>query len=294
MPKGIIPAMATPCDRYGNVKEAPLRQLVNHLIDGGVHALFPVGSQGEFWALTFEQKKKVLEIVMDETNGRVPVWAGTGALTTHEAIATTKMAAEMGVAGVSILTPYFTTLSQRELIAHYTEIAKAVPDVPILLYSNPDRTGQPMTVDTVVELAKVDNIIGIKDSSGDMTLTAEYVRRTRGMEFSVLMGRDTLIYGGLCYGCAGSIAATANIKPALLVEIYEAFQAGDHKRALEAQYALAPLRIAFGMGTFPVVIKEALKMIGIDAGEAIAPVGTLSDENRAKLRQVLVEMGCIK
>ncbi|HEY8347280.1 MAG TPA: 4-hydroxy-tetrahydrodipicolinate synthase [Symbiobacteriaceae bacterium] len=294
VPYGIIPAMATPCDRWGNIKEQPLRQLVNHLIDGGVHGLFVLGSQGEFFALTPEQKKRALEIVMDETNGRVPVYAGTGALTTREVIELNKMAQDMGVAGVSILTPFFTNLSQAELINHFTEIAKATPDLPILLYTNPGRTKVSMTVETVVELAKVDNIVGIKDSSGDLTLAGEYIRCTQGMGFSVLMGRDTLIYAGLCYGATGSITATANVCPALVVEIYEAWKAGDHARALAAQYRLAPLRIAFEWGTFPVVIKEALKMIGIDAGEAVAPVGPMSEEARARLRQVLVDMGALK
>ncbi|MGB9859580.1 MAG: dihydrodipicolinate synthase family protein, partial [Moorellaceae bacterium] len=246
-----------------------------------------------FFALTMEQKKKVIEIVIDETRGRVPVYAGTAAMTTKEAIETTKMARDLGVDAVSILTPYFTNLSQKEVLEHYLAIARAVPDLPILLYSNPARTKVSIAVETVKELAAVDNIVGIKDSSGDMTLTAEYIRVTRGMDFYVLAGRDTLIYATLCYGGTGSITATANVEPRLAVEIYEAFMAGDHKRALEAQYRLAPLRLAFELGTFPVVIKEALNMIGIEAGQAIRPVGPLTEENRAKLRQVLAEMGIL-
>lgn len=292
-PKGIIPAMVTPLEESGRVKEASLRKLVNHLIDGGVHGLFPVGSQGEAFSLTFAQKKEVIRIVVDETARRVPVYAGTGTVTTREAVETTKMAQDMGVDAVSVITPYFLIPSQKELIGHYEAIARACPDLPILLYSNPDRTQVPMPVSTVVELAKVDNIVGIKDSSGDMTLTAEYIRLTRGMNFHVLMGRDTLIYAALCYGAAGSICATGNVDPRVPVEIYEAFLAGDHKRALEAQYRLAPLRIAFSLGTFPVVIKEALTMIGIDAGPAVAPAGPLSPENREKLKTIFAEMGML-
>jgi 4-hydroxy-tetrahydrodipicolinate synthase len=294
VPKGIIPAMVTPVTAEGRIHEDALRKLTNHLIDGGVHGLFPVGSQGEFFALTFEQKKEVIRITVDETRGRVPVYAGTGAVTTREALETTKMAQDMGVNAVSILTPYFVTLNQKELIEHYVTIAKAVPELPILLYSNPDRTQVPFPTTTVKELAAVDNIVGIKDSSGDMSLTGEYIRITRGMEFHVLAGRDTLIYATLCYGGTGSICATANVDPRVPVEIYEAFIAGDHKRALDAQFRLAPLRIAFGLGTFPAVIKEALNMIGIEAGPAIRPVGPLAPENREKLRKVLVDMGMLK
>jgi 4-hydroxy-tetrahydrodipicolinate synthase len=127
-----------------------------------------------------------------------------------------------------------------------------------------------------------------------MSMTGEYIRITRGMNFHVLAGRDTLIYATLCYGGTGSICATANVDPRVPVEIYEAFIVGDHKRALDAQFRLAPLRIAFGLGTFPAVIKEALNMIGIDAGPAIRPVGPMTPENREKLRKILADMGLLK
>ena len=294
VPRGIIPAMVTPIDETGRINEASARKLVNHLIDGGVHGLFPVGSQGEAFSLTFEQKKEIIRIVIAETRGRVPVYAGTGAVTTRETIETTKMAQDLGVSAVSVITPYFLVPSQKELIVHYRTIAKACPNLPILLYSNPDRTQVPFPTSTVLELAVVDNIIGIKDSSGDMSLTGEYIRLTRGMNFHVLMGRDTLIYAALCYGAAGSICATGNVDPRVPVEIYEAFVAGDHKRALDAQFRLAPLRVAFGLGTFPVVVKEALTMIGIDAGPAILPIGPMTPENREKLRKVISDMGMLK
>ena len=294
VPKGIIPAMVTPIDEKGRINESALRKLTNHLIDGGSHGLFPVGSQGEFFSLTFEQKKEIIRIVVGETRGRVPVYGGTGAVTTREAIETTKMAQDLGVSAVSVITPYFLVPSQKELIARYTAVAKACPNLPILLYSNPDRTQVPFPVSTVLELAAVDNIIGIKDSSGDMSMTGEYIRLTRGMNFHVLMGRDTLIYAALCYGASGSICATANVDPRVPVEIYEAFVAGDHKRALDAQFRLAPLRVAFGFGTFPVVVKEALSMIGIEAGPAIPPIGPMTEENREKLRKVIADMGMLK
>ncbi|RJR38328.1 MAG: 4-hydroxy-tetrahydrodipicolinate synthase [Desulfobacteraceae bacterium] len=293
-PKGIIPAMVTPIDPEGRIHEKSLRRLVNHLVEGGVHGLFPVGSQGEFFSLTKEEKRRVIQIVVDEAGGRVPVYAGTGAVTTREAVETTLMARDLGVNAVSIITPYFLVPSQQELIHHYTTIADAAPDLPILLYSNPDRTGVAMPPAAVKELAAVENIVGIKDSSGDMTLCGEYIRLTRGMNFHVLMGRDTLIYACLCYGGAGSITATANVDPRVVVEIYEAYMSGDHKRALEAQYRLAPLRIAFGLGTFPVVIKEALNMIGIEAGPAIPPAGPMNRENRERLQKILEEMGLLK
>ncbi|MGQ9509214.1 MAG: 4-hydroxy-tetrahydrodipicolinate synthase [Thermodesulfobacteriota bacterium] len=290
-PKGIIPAMVTPITKEGKLNESALRGLTNYLIEGGVHGLFPIGSQGEFYALTFEEKKRVIDIVLEETNGRVPVYAGTGAVTTREAIALTQMAEAAGVNAVSVITPYFIRPNEEELMEYYTSIAKSTR-LPVLLYNNPARTGINLSAEFVVRASKVENIVGIKDSSGDLTLTAEHIRRT-GERFSVLAGRDTLIYGTLCYGGKGAIAATANVAPRLIVEIYEAFMKGDHSRALSAQYRLAPLRLAFDLGTFPVVIKEALNLIGIDAGIGIPPVGRISSEAREELKEILKNMGLL-
>lgn len=291
-PKGIIPAMVTPLTSDGKINVSSLRKLTDYLIEGGVHGVFAVGTQGEFYALTFEEKKKVIEVVVEQSRGRVPVYAGTGAVTTREAVALTQMAEAAGAAAVSVITPYFIKPSDAELLEFYTTVAKST-HLPVLLYNNPARTGVNILADFVVKASKVDNIIGIKDSSGDLTLTAEYIRRT-GETFTVLAGRDTLIYGTLCYGGKGAIAATANVAPKIVVEIYEAFIAGDMKRALSAQFRLAPLRLAFDLGTFPVVIKEALTLIGIDAGPGVAPVGGMKPEARAELKGILQQMKLLK
>jgi 4-hydroxy-tetrahydrodipicolinate synthase len=283
--KGIIPAMVTPFDADENINETALRQLVNHLIEGGVHGLFPTGSQGEFYALSSKEKQRVWEIVVDEAQGRVPVYAGTGAVTTRDVIALNKRAEQAGVQAVSVLTPYFITPTEEELYRHYTVIAEST-QLPIVLYNNPGRTAVNLSADLVSRLAKHPNIVGIKDSSGDLSLTLAYLQQT-GESFSVLLGRDTLIYGGLLHGAKGSITATANVAPSLVVEIYEAFLAGDLPRSLAAQQKLAPLRYSFNLGTFPVVIKIALNLIGIDAGPARGPVGGISDKNLVRLKNVI-------
>jgi 4-hydroxy-tetrahydrodipicolinate synthase len=291
-PFGIIPAMITPLMGQEEIDTVALRRLVNFLIEGGVHGLFAVGSQGEAFALSPAEKKCVVEIVVDETRGRVPVYAGTGAVTTRETIALTQMAEKAGADAVSLITPYFISPSADELYEHYVAIARSTR-LPIILYPNPARTGVHLSADLVARLANVSNIIGIKDSSGDLTLTLEYIRRT-GPGFHVLMGRDTLIYAALACGGAGAIAATANVAPRLVAEIYEAFKAGDLDRARRAQARLAPLRIAFEMGTFPVVIKEALALMGICSGQAKAPIKPLSESRRQDLAQVLQEMGVLQ
>jgi len=291
-PKGIIPAMVTPFDKQGKVNETVLRELVDYLVEAGVHGIFAIGSQGEFYALEKEEKKKVIETVVDQVNGKVSVYAGTGAITTKEAIALTKMAEEIGVDAVSIITPFYISPTQDELYEHYVNIARST-NLPVLLYNNPGRTGGiNLSVELVARLSKVDNIVGIKDSSGDMTLISGYIRNT-DENFSVLAGKDTLIYATLLYGGKGAIAATANVAPKLVVEIYEAYMAGDIEKAKKAQMRLAPLRDAFSLGTFPVVIKDALELMGIHVGPTRAPVKSLKDKDKEKLKNILQQIGVL-
>lgn len=291
--KGIIPAVITPLTAEGEFNENAMRKLINYLIDGGVHGLFVVGTTGEFYGLSPEEKREIFAVAVDETRGRVPVYAGSSGITTRESMMLTQIAEECGVDAVSVLTPMFITPNQNQLFEHYKTIA-ANTSLPVIIYNNPPKTGINLAASTVAKLAEIPNIVGIKDSSGDLTLTAEYIRLTRKRDdFAVLMGRDTLIYGALCYGAAGSIASCANVAPRLCVDIYEKYMAGDLQGALEAQFTLAPLRIAFGLGTFPAVIKEALALLGIEAGPCMAPVGPMTDEERQRLREVLVGMGLL-
>jgi 4-hydroxy-tetrahydrodipicolinate synthase len=290
-PSGIIPAMVTPLTADEEINEKSLRRLTNHLIDGKVHGVFAVGSQGEFWALSPDEKRRVWETVVDETRGRVPVYAGTAGVTTRETIELTRSAEKAGIDAVSILTPYFIGPNDDQLFDHYKAVAEST-SLPILVYTNPARTNVKISPGLLARLAQVKGIVGIKDSSGDLELTAEYIRVVPP-SFSVLMGRDTLIYAGLSYGTKGSIAATANVKPELVASIYDKYMAGDLAGALQAQRELAPLRLAFAWGTFPVVIKEALNLMGMDAGPCRAPVGPLTAEQRERLKKVLQEMKVI-
>lgn len=291
-PEGIIPAMVTPFATEEKVNRTELRRLTSFLLNEGVHGLFPMGSQGEFYALQRSEKKQVLETVVDEVNGKVPVYAGTGAITTKGAISLTRMAEDIGVNAVSIITPFFISPSQDELYEHYLSIARST-NLPVILYNNPGRCGGVnLSPDLVERLSRVDNIVGIKDSSGDLTLISEYIRRCGG-NFSVLAGRDTLIFGTLVYGGKGSITATANVAPGLVVRIYQAYMQGDIEEARKAQAHLAPLRVAFGLGSFPVVVKEALQLIGIDAGPTRAPIKPLDESKREKLRIILQQMGLL-
>ncbi len=291
-PFGVLPAMVTPLNDDESVNEAGLRKLTRFLVDGGVHGLFPVGTTGEFYGLSHDEKRRVLEITVDEAGGKVPVYFGAGAITTKEVVALNKIALQGGATAVSVLTPMFISPSQNELYDHYRAIAGET-SLPILLYNNLPKTGVTITPETAERLADIENIVGIKDSSGDFTLTAEYIRRTRGKEFHVLAGRDTLIHACLCHGGAGSIAACANVAPRLVADIYDKYVAGDVAGSLEAQFQLAPLRLAFTLGSFPTVIKESLELMGIDVGPSLSPIGKMPAEAKAKLKSVLEGLGVL-
>ena len=288
-PGGIIPAVVSPIDDSGLIKEASFLNLIDYLLENGVHGLFINGSQGEFYALNMQEKQKILEIAVDHNQGRVPVYAGVGAVTTREAVALAKASEKVGADALSAITPYFIKPNENELYNYYKAIADAV-SLPVLLYGNPDRTNVILSTNLVSNLAGIENIVGIKDSSGDFTLTSEYIRLLSSKGFQVLAGRDTLILATLVYGGAGAIAASANVVPKLVVEIYEAFRRGDLETALAAQHKIAPLRMAFTLGSFPVVIKEALKMIGLDLGLTFHPIEGLEASRREELRKILLEL----
>ena len=244
VPRGIIPPIITPLTDEGEVNYPVLRQMVNHLIDNGVHGLFPLGTTGEFYAFDDDTYRKILETVKDETRGRVPVYGGANHITTRGVIRLVKICEEVGVDAVSVLTPMFVSQTQEELYDYFAEIA-ASTKLPIILYNNAPKTNVTIAPGTVARLAEIDNIIAVKDSTGDMTNTAEYIRLTRDNDnFHVLMGRDTLIHAALCYGASGAIASCANVAPRITADIYDKYMAGDLKGSLDAQFTLAPLRIA--------------------------------------------------
>ena len=290
--KGVIPPIVTPLTKDYKLNEKALRKMINHLINNGIHGLFPAGTTGEFYGLTNDEYRELLEITLDEANGRVPVYGGVNHITTRGAIKLAEVAQDVGVDALSILTPMFISPTQEDVYRHYKNIAEST-DLPIILYNNKPKTGVDITPNTVKRLADIKNIVAVKDSTGDMTNTEEYLRLTRDKDFSVLIGRDTMIYAGLCHGATGAIASCSNVAPRIAADIYDKFVLGYIEASLEAQYKLAPLRIAFNLGTFPAVIKEGLKLQGIDVGPCYEPVGSLSVEEREELRKILISLELI-
>ncbi|MFQ7520982.1 dihydrodipicolinate synthase family protein [Intestinibacter sp.] len=292
--KGIIVPIVTPVDEENHINEEAMARVVNYIIDGGVHGILAFGSNGEFFAIDADEQRKALACMVKTADKRVPVYMGIAGITTKECVETAKMAKEENADGISILPPMFISPSEDELYAHIVTIAETVPDLPVLLYNNPGKVGYGLSVNLVNRLADVPNIVGIKDTSGNMTLTAEFIRTTRDKGFKVMAGKDTMILGSLAYGAVGAIASTANIVPELVVEIYDKYMAGDIEGACEAQFKLTPFRNTFDKVSFPAGTKDACNLIGLDVGNSIKPNTTASPEVLDEMREILTELGYIK
>jgi len=289
--QGIIPPVITPFTQDGSINRLALRKVFDYLIDNGVSGVFVAGSQGEFFSMTTEEREELFIIAVEETAGRVPVFAGTGAVTTSEAVRLSKAAQKAGCDAVSVIPPYFISPNGDELYDHYASIAKSV-DIPVLLYNNPGRVGYTLPISTVKELAKIENIVGMKDSAGNLTYVNELIRQLDS-DFAVFSGMDTVIFNILTSGGAGAVPASGNVAPKLVVNLYNAIKAGDLEKAREYQFKLTSLRNAFSLGSFPVVIKEALDMMGFGVGPARLPIKPISEENREKLKEVLIDLDLI-
>ena len=292
-PYGIIPPIITPFTEEGKFNEPVYRDMVDHLIREGVHGVFPLGTTGEFYAFSEDEVREIFAVTLDAVKGRVPVYAGATHITTRGTVRLVQVAEEAGVDAVSVLTPMFVSQTQDEVYQFYKTVAEST-SLPVIIYNNRPKTNVHVAPATIAKLAEIPNIVGVKDSTGDFTNTAEYIRLTRGNDhFSVLLGRDTLIYAGLCCGAAGAIASCANVAPRIAADIYDKFKVGDLAGALDAQFTLAPLRLACNMGTFPEVIKEGLMMQGYPVGKCLDPIQELTADEKAKLHKVLEDMGLV-
>lgn len=287
-PKGIIAAMVTSLHDDETLNEAEIRNQVNRQIAAGVDAVFCLGTNGEFYILSDEEKARVIRIVVDEANGRVPVYAGTGCTGTQATIRLSLQAKELGADVLSVISPYFAAISQEEIYSHYKMLAEAV-DLPIVMYNMPARTGNNIAPETVKKLAEIENIVGIKDSSGNWNNLLAYIQQTRGMEFSVLSGNDSLILSTLKEGGAGGITAVANIYPETMVAIYRRYIAGDLDGAEKAQESIAAIRSCFQYGNPNTVTKKATNLRGFPVGPCRAPFNNLSREAQETIQKVLEE-----
>ena len=287
--KGIIPPILTPMNDDESINYGELRNQVNRMIDAKVSGVFALGTNGEAYALSHKEKVEILKNVVDEAKKRVPVYAGTGCPTTKETITLSKEAEEIGADVLSVIVPYFAAASQDELYDHFKAVAESVK-IPVVLYNIPARTGNALAPATVARLAKdVPNILGAKDSSGNFDNMKQYIELTTGIgkDFSVLSGNDSLILPALVFGGKGGIAGCANVFPRTMVEIYEAFEAGDLERAKKVQDSIRIFRNCFKYGNPNTLVKLAAGLLGNPVGPCRRPFSKITPEGMDALKKTL-------
>ncbi|RGC27018.1 dihydrodipicolinate synthase family protein [Enterocloster aldenensis] len=289
--KGVIVPILTPINENEFIDEAKLRDQVNYVIDGGVLGILAFGSNGEFYVIEEDEMERGLKIMIDQAGGRVPVYFGIGAISTKKCCRLAKMAAACGAAGISVLQPMFLKPTEAELFLHFKTIAEAVPETPVLLYNNPGRVNYTMSAGLVERLAhEIPNIVGMKDTSGDITQTSEFIRRTRDVGFKVFGGKDTLLYASMCHGAVGGVCTAANFMPELIVDVYNKYVAGDLAGSLEAQFKLNPVRLSMDGASFPVAAKDMANLRGRNIGlpytpNLATPEGPVLDRIKAEMEK---------
>ncbi|MGM0441437.1 MAG: 4-hydroxy-tetrahydrodipicolinate synthase [Elusimicrobiota bacterium] len=286
--KGSCVAMVTPMDN-GSVDYTRMKELIEWHIDEGTDCIVPCGCTGEAATLTHSEHKKVIKTVVKQVSGRIQVMAGTGSNSTQETIELTRYAKKVGADGVLLITPYYNKPTQEGLYQHYKKVAESV-DIPICLYNVPSRTGRNMEADTVKRLSSIENIIAIKEASGDIQ-QCENIKRMCGDDIILLSGDDSLTYPMMSVGGEGVVSVLANIAPGAVHDMTDHFLKGDWESALKINYKWMPMMEALFLETNPAPVKEALGMMGKIKPELRMPLVNLKKSNREKLREVMKQVG---
>ena len=289
--KGSMPALVTPFTPDGELDLDTLKKLVNWHIDQGSHGLVPVGTTGESPTLTHDEHRLVIETVVREAAGRVPVIAGAGSNSTREGIGLVRHAAEVGADAALVVTPYYNKPTQAVMVAHFTALAEAV-DLPIIIYNIPGRSVVDMLPATMGELAKLPNIIGVKDATGKLERVSEQ-RITCGKDFVQLSGEDATALGFNAQGGVGCISVTANVAPKLCADFQNATLQGDFATALEYQDRLMPLHIAIFIEPGLVGAKYAMSRLGLCNDRVRLPLLPLTEPTRKQIDAALEHAGLI-
>ena len=293
-PPGVFPALVTPFDRDEGVDESAFRGLIRHVIDH-VDGLVPCGTTGEFPYLSVEEQKRLVEIAVEESQGK-PVIAGTGAPSTRQAIELARNAKEAGASACLVVTPYFLHPSDKGIYQHFYELAQAV-DIPIILYNIPQVVDAYLPRTVVEDLADIDNIVALKDSSGNLTYTMEVLEMVQG-RIDVFIGHDEVVLPALAGGCSGMILASANVFPEVWQRVLQAVREGDLATAREWQMRVQKLARIFCRHGGGVAVKAALNMMGVKVGRPRRPLkptgGALLHETRAEIRMELEKLGKIE
>ncbi|MFH1145315.1 MAG: 4-hydroxy-tetrahydrodipicolinate synthase [Candidatus Eisenbacteria bacterium] len=288
--EGVYTALVTPFGADGSLNEARLRELVRFQVAGGAEGLVPCGTTGESAALQgWEERARIIRIVVEEARGRLKVVPGVGTNSTAETIANVRRLADLGVDGALIITPYYNKPTQAGLIAHFRAVASASP-VPIVMYNVPGRTGVNLLPETAATLAAEERIVALKEASGSLE-QASWITRLCGERMTLLSGEDAITYPLLCVGAAGVISVTSNIVPRDVRAMCDAQRGGDHAAAREWHLRLLPLSRALFLETSPMPVKHALELLGMGVGRPRLPLVGMQAAQAAALRQALIEYG---
>lgn len=291
--KGVIPALVTPFDRTDEVDQEALRRLVRFVLEHGVHGVMTTGGNGEFPHLTGQERRRVLKVVVDEVNGRVPVVACTATCSTKETVDLGLHAKDVGADAVILVPPYYFGLPEESLYRHYVDVASG-GGLPVVVYNNPTYTGHNISPKLMVRLAEVPGIIGVKQSNSDISETLEIIRLL-GDKAAVLTGIDSQFFAVLAIGGRGVFSTAACVIPGPMVEVYNAFMSGDLAKARALHVRLQVLNRFFEYEPgYVAPCKEALSMLGIPCGEVRAPLPRLTERERGDLRGALVQLGLAK
>ncbi len=288
--RGSLPALVTPF-KDGRVDEAGLRALVDWHIAEGSHGLVPVGTTGESPTLSHDEHERVVEVVVDQAAGRVPVVAGAGSNNTAEGIRLMRHAARVGADAALVVTPYYNKPTQAGLYAHFKALHDCC-ELPIIIYNIPGRSVVDMSPETMGELARLPRVIGVKDATGDVVRVSKQ-RETCGADFVQLSGEDASALGFNAHGGHGCISVTANIAPRLCAEFQEASLGGDHARALELQDRLMPLHTAIFLEPGLAGAKHGLSILGRCGEEVRLPLLPVTEPVRGRIRDAMVHAGLI-
>jgi len=287
--EGSFTAMVTPFS-HGTINESKLREIVQFQIENGISGLVPCGTTGESPTLSHEEHHRVIDIVIDVVDGRVPVIAGTGSNNTTEAISLTEHALEAGADAALLITPYYNRPSQSGLIKHYTAVAEKC-DLPLIIYNCPGRTSVNTTADTIVELSSIPNIVGIKEASGNMDQICDIIVRTPD-DFIVLSGDDSMTVPMISVGAQGVISVIANIAPKKMAEMTRSALDGDFNTAQKIHAELFPLmRALMKTETNPSPVKTAMNIMGMDMGQLRLPLVEPGDDGKALLEKLMRKIG---
>jgi 4-hydroxy-tetrahydrodipicolinate synthase len=286
---GSMVALVTPFKK-GKIDEAKIPELVEFQISKGTDVICPCGCTGEAATLNHDEQIRVIEIVIDAVGKRAKVIAGTGSNSTDEALMLTRRAKEAGVDGVLMITPYYNKPTQRGLMLHYEKIAADV-DIPIMLYNVPSRTGVNMLPETVAELSQIDNILAIKEASGNVDQVSAILNMC---DITVLSGDDSLTLPMMAVGAKGVVSVAANVAPTEVAALIDSFKMHNIEEAQRIHYQLLPLFKVLFCETNPIPVKRALNMMGLIENELRAPLFPLSPENEPKLRKVLEELNLLE